>query len=155
MWALAGFLATLGVVGGVATTLAQPQPLRPVERLSLKAAVAKKTKLDEDDVAKVLEALGPIIRDKLANGETIDLPNFGTVRVVRIPEHKDMVKGRPATIAAINNVELVPSDDLVAASNSPNAVPAVTVPIFEFNPLPDQTKGQRIPGTRMPTIRQP
>jgi nucleoid DNA-binding protein len=151
-WACGALTATLGAVLIVA---APAHSQRPPALVPLPQVVARKTKLEEDDVAKVLDATGPAIRDKLSNGEVVELPGLGKFRVVRIPEHKNMIKGRPATIEASNYVEFVPTAQLVEASNSPNAVPALTVPQFEFNPLPDQTPGQRMGGTRMPNTRTP
>jgi nucleoid DNA-binding protein len=148
--ALGALVVALGLSFTV-TSLAQPP--RPPERLPLPAAVAKKSKLSEDDVKAMLEALGPIVREKLANGETVELPGLGTIRVVRIPEHKDMVQGRPATITAVNNVEFLPVPEVVQAANAPGAVPAVTVPVFEFDPLPGQTRSQRAPYVRTPGDR--
>ena len=149
--ALGALVVALGLSFTV-TSLAQPP--RPPERLPLTAAVAKKSKLPEDDVKAMLEALGPIVREKLANGETVELPGLGTIRVVRVPEHKDLVQGRPATISAVNNVEFVPVPEVVQAANAPGAVPAVTVPAFEYDPLPGQTRSQRAPYVRMPNIRE-
>jgi nucleoid DNA-binding protein len=151
-WCALAATAALGVIVGMSVQAQtdKKQPSRPLHEM-----VAKKTKLSEDDVKKVLEALGPAIREKLANGETLDLPNLGTFRVVRIPEHKDLVKGRPATIEAVNNVEFVPVGDLFDAANAASAVPAVTVPAFEYNPLPGQTRSERAPlRTREPTVRE-
>jgi nucleoid DNA-binding protein len=148
--ALGALVVALGLSFTV-TSLAQPP--RPPERLPLTAAVAKKSKLPEDDVKAMLEALGPIVREKLANGETVELPGLGTIRVVRVPEHKDLVQGRPATISAVNNVEFVPVPEVVQAANAPGAVPAVTVPAFEYDPLPGQTRSQRAPYVRMPNDR--
>src|SRR5262249_29186002 len=102
---LGALVATLGVVFGVA---GPAQSQRPPEKLPLRAAVAKKSKVSEDDVKAVLEALGPIIREKLADGEAIELPGLGTFRVVRVPQPKDLVQGRPATIAAVHNARARP-----------------------------------------------
>ena len=148
--ALGALVVALGLSFTV-TSLAQPP--RPPERLPLTAAVAKKSKLPEDDVKAMREALGPIVREKLAIGETVELPGLGTIRVVRVPEHKDLVQGRPATISAVNNVEFVPVPEVVQAANAPGAVPAVTVPAFEYDPLPGQTRSQRAPYVRMPNDR--
>jgi nucleoid DNA-binding protein len=123
------------------------------EKESLKSKVAASSKLAEEDVAKVLDALGPAIRDKLAAGEVIELPGLGVFRVVRVPDHKDMVNGRPATIAGVNSVEFLPTGGLVDAANNANAVPAETVPAFQYNPLPGQAPGMRVPEDRMPNIR--
>jgi nucleoid DNA-binding protein len=117
--------------------------------------IAIATKLSEADVAKMMTALGPAIRDLLAEGNTVEIPNLGLFRVVRIPEHRDMVNGRPATIAGSNYVEFVPSGGLVGAANRGGAKPAETVPPFEYNPLPDQTKGLKTGGTRAPNSRTP
>jgi len=148
--ALGALVVALGLSFAVTSSA---QPPRPAERLPLTAAVAKKSKLPEDDVKAMLEALGPIVREKLANGETVELPGLGTIRVVRVPEHKDLVQGRPATISAVNNVEFVPVPEVVQAANAPGAVPAVTVPAFEYDPLPGQTRSQRAPYVRMPNDR--
>jgi nucleoid DNA-binding protein len=150
-WMFGAVAATLGAFLIVAPAQSQKPPVK----VPLAQAIAKKTKVDEADVIKVLEALGPAIREKLSSGDTIELPGLGTMRVVRIPEHKDMVKGRPTTIEAVNSVEFVPVGELVDASNSPTAVPAVTVPQFEYNPLPGQTPGQKSPGVRAPNVRTP
>ena len=147
-WALT---ATLGAVLVAAPARSEkPPPMSSVTR-----AVAQRSKVKEEDVAKVLEALAPVLREKLSNGETVEIPGLGTLRVVGVPAHKDMVKGRPVTIEAVNSVEFLPVGELVQAANSANAVPAVNVPQFEFNPLPDQTKAQRAPYVRMPNVRVP
>jgi nucleoid DNA-binding protein len=147
-WAL---IATLGAI--LVASPAQSQ--RPPGQATVARAVSNKTKIAEKDVAKVLEALAPVIREKLSNGETVEVPGLGTFRVVGIPAHKDLVKGRPATIEATNSVEFVPFVELVRAANSADAVPAVTVPEFEFDPLPNQTKGLRTPNIRAPNVRTP
>ena len=61
--------------------------------------------------------------------------------------------GRPALIEATNYVEFLPSGGLLDAANAATAVPADTVLPFQFNPLPDQTKGLHVPDERMPNIR--
>ena len=149
-WALGALAATLAAVFCVAAPAQAPQQPRKV---SLRQMVSAKSRIPEPDVVKVLEALGPAIRQKLSDGEVIELPGLGTFRVVRIPEHKDLIQGRPGMIAATNNVEFLPVEEIVQASNSPNAVPAVTVPAFQFNPLPDQTPGLKMPSSRQPIDR--
>jgi nucleoid DNA-binding protein len=122
---------------------------------SLQGRIAAATKLPEADVAKMIDALGPSIRDLLGQGQTVNLPNLGSFRVVRIPEHKDMVNGRPATIAGSNYVEFNATGDFTSAANQPGVKPAETVPPFEYHPLPDQTKGLKAPYTRTPSTRTP
>ena len=65
------------------------------------------------------------------------------------------MNGRPAVVAATNYVDFVPSGGLVDAANAPGAVPQETVPPFEFNPLPGQTKSLHVPDDRMPNVRAP
>ena len=123
---------------------------------SLRGRIAAATKLPEADVAKVLERLlGPAIRDLLGQGQTVEIANLGAFRVVRIPEHRDLVNGRPATIAANNYVEFLPTGTLAAAADQPGVRPAETVPPFEYNPLPDQTRGLKTGPTRQPNSRTP
>ena len=83
----------------------------------------------------------------------MELKGLGTLRVVRVPEHRDLVDGRPATIPASNYVDFLPAGGLVEAANAPGAVPQDTVPPFQYVPLPDQTKGLRTPEERMPNVR--
>jgi hypothetical protein len=63
------------------------------------------------------------------------------LRVVRIAEHKDLVKGVPAVIPATNYVEFVPAADLVTAANAKGAVPAKTVEAYEFRVNPNHDPG--------------
>jgi nucleoid DNA-binding protein len=122
---------------------------------TLKGRIAVSTKLPEADVAKVLDAVGPAIRDLLGRGQTVEVMNLGTFRVVRVPEHRDLVDGRPATIAGTNSVEFLPTGAFAAAANQPGVKPAETVPPFEYNPLPDQTRGLKTGSTRAPNARTP
>jgi len=151
-WALAALAASLGVVVFASSAFSDNKAKK---ELTLKGAVAASSKVSEENVAKVLEALGPAIRDRLAAGETVELPGLGTFRVVRVPEHRDLINGRPATVSAVNSVEFLPAGGLDAAANAPGAAPAVTVPEFRYNPLPDQTPGLRVPEDRMPNVRTP
>lgn len=154
-----GVAALIGALGlllaGSGSVHSQRLGQTTVRPATLKGKIVAATKLSEEDVGKVLDALGPAVRDLLGAGQQVDLPNMGTFRVVRIPEHRDMVNGRPATIAAANYVEFVSSARFAESANLPGVKPAETVPPFEYNPLPDQIKGlktgsSRIPGTRNP-----
>ena len=127
---------------------------KPKEKpTTLKGRIAAEAKLSEDDVAKMLTAVGPVVRDALARGEKVELPGLGVLRVVRVAPHRDLVDGRPALIEASNYVEFVPAGNLVDAANAPGAVPQDTVLPFQYNPLPDQTKGLVMPDDRMPNVR--
>src|SRR5438045_823177 len=132
---LAGGVATLAVgltLGFVSEARSQRAVVVPIA--PLKAQLAKASQLAEDDVDKMLTRLGPVIAAKLARGETVDIAGLGTWRVVRVPEHKDMINGRPGTIPARNYVEFLPVGEVAAAANAVGAVPAEVVPPFEYNP---------------------
>jgi nucleoid DNA-binding protein len=155
-------VATLATVTGPALGQpAQPQPERITQfgqgrsdaRGSLKARIAASTKLSEADVAKVLDAMGPAVKDLLGQGQIVDIPNLGTFRVVRVPEHRDMVNGRPTTIAGSNFVEFLANGKFADAANQPGVKPADTVPPFEYTVLPDQIKSLKAPYTREPNTR--
>ncbi len=151
-WILAIVGATLLLVQAEpAQSQRPPLPKEP----TLAGDIAARSGVKEEDVAKVLQALGPVVSDRIAAGQTIDLPNFGQVRVVRIPQHNDLVDGRPATIAATNTVDFLPAANLIAGANASGAVPSVTVTPFQYNPLPDRVPSTRIPGTRQPSTRIP
>ena len=120
---------------------------------TLKGRIAAETKLAEADVAKMLDALGPMVADQLASGERVELPGLGVLRVVHVPQHRDLIGGRPAFVAGNNYVDFVPDAGLVQAANAPGAVPQATVPPFEYTILPGQTPSQHVPDERMPNVR--
>jgi nucleoid DNA-binding protein len=126
---------------------------RPIVLDPLPRDIAKRTEVDEADVAKVLNALGPALARQIAAGREVSVPGLGSFRVVRIPENKSLVGGRPTTIPPRNYVEFLPDDGVVQASNSPDARPSVTVPPFEYIPLPGQTPSQKVPSGRTPSTR--
>jgi nucleoid DNA-binding protein len=152
-WALTALLATLGVTLGLAAPVRSQRPQQP-EPLTLAGRVAAATKMEEKDVEKMLKALGGAVRSQLTGGQSVELPGLGTLRVVRIAAHRDLVDGRPAVIPESNYVEFLPFGDLVGAANAPGAVPASNVLPFEYNPLPGQVKGLRNPGVRQPNVRE-
>jgi nucleoid DNA-binding protein len=162
-------LGALGVlVGAVVLVLSADSPVHsqrapvivneggakpPIAKDSITAEIAAKVKVPEEIVVKVLDALGPAVRDHLARGEEVPLPGLGTFRVVKIGEHKDLVDGRPATIPARNTVEFLPGGGMAAAANAPGAKPADVVLPFEYNTLPDQVKSQHVGSQRTPNTR--
>jgi nucleoid DNA-binding protein len=151
-WFAGGVFLLAAALTVTMTCQAQP-PKRPTFGASLSGQIAAATKLEETDVAKVLKELGPAISARIANGEQVQMPGLGRFRVVRIPEHRDLVDGRPAVIPASNYVEFLPEQGIVNASNAQGAVPAVTVPPFEYHPLKDQTPSQRVPESKVPSTR--
>jgi nucleoid DNA-binding protein len=150
-WALGGLIATLALAAGWTGTARSQLPPPPPGALD--EEIARQTKVDREDVRKVLQDLGPKLSRQLSAGRTVVLPGLGTFRAVRIPEHRDLVDGRPATIPEQNYVEFLPDAAVVRAAASPQAQPAVTVPPFEYNTLRDQTPGQKVPSGRTPSTR--
>src|SRR5262245_3762634 len=78
-----------------APALSQPQPQRPPQvvppsrpqpvKLSLAGQIAAATKVDEKDVDKVIQALGPAVATQLTRGQQVNLPGLGTLRIVQVP----------------------------------------------------------------------
>jgi nucleoid DNA-binding protein len=151
------WLALVGLVGGMALLLGVAKPALsqkpPEARQTLKDRLVSATKLPETDVQKMLTALGPAMRDHLRSGGQLELPGLGTFRIVSVPAHRDLVAGRPATVGASNNVEFLPSADLKSAANAAGAVPAETVPPFEYIVDPYHVPSQRIGTTRQTGTR--
>jgi len=114
----------------------------------LKDRVAKAAKLKPEDVEKMLKELGPAIRAELTAGKQVELPGVGVFRVVRIAEHKDLVGGRVTRVPATNVVEFVSGAELTNAANAPGAIPARTVPAFEYIPRPGETPGLKTEGLK-------
>lgn len=157
-----GLGALIGVLGLalVWTASAHSQRTKPAEEAGLAKGIAKRAGLKEADVNKVLQAMGPAVRDELTRGRTVTIQGLGTFRVVRIAEHKDMILGgrsggTPVVVPGVNSVEFLAAGEVVSAANAPGAVPAEVVPPFEYVPLPGQTPGQKMGRTRVPSSRQP
>jgi len=154
-WAVVGLLAAAaGLLAFASPALSEKLTAKEKQKAAtITGRISLKTKVSEEDVVKVIEALGPAVREHLAKGEVIDLPGLGAFRVVRIPDHRDLIGGRPVVVPGVNSVEFVPDGVLVDAANAAAAVPQETVPPFVYNPLPDQTKSLRAPDERMPNVR--
>ena len=150
-WGLGALVGTLGLVVAAGAQQVQPPRKQPA---TFEGRMLASSRLPEADLKKFLTALGPAISASIASGQSVTIPNLGTFRVVNIPAHRDMVNGRPAVIDGSNYVEFVPAGNLVGAANAGGAVPAVSVPPFQYIPLPGQTPSQRVPGTRAPNVRQ-
>lgn len=141
------------------TSPIQSQKVQPKEE-TLALKIAKATKMSEQDANRFLQALGPALRSELAAGKTVDLPGLGTFRVVRVPDHKDMIVGgreggTPIIVPGKNTVEFLPAGAVTTSANAATAKPAEVVPPFQYIPLPGQTPGQKMGRTRVPTIRTP
>lgn len=151
--ALAALAAALGMFVPMEAPGQQTQKPRRNETMGQR--LARESKLTEEQVGRLLNVLGPAVRDELKKGNTVSLPGLGTFRVVRVAGHRDIEAGtgRVLHIPARNTVEFLATEGLGEAANSATAVPAEEVPAFEFNPLPNQTKGQRVPSTRTEGIR--
>jgi nucleoid DNA-binding protein len=148
-WLVGTLVVALGLSVVVTGTAQQPRPAR--DPRSLSARIAAKSGVAEEDVDKVLRELGPEVQRDLASGRSVDLQRLGRLRVVQIPEHRNLVDGRPATIPSRNEVEFLPSQDLVAAANAPGAVPAAVVQPFEYHPFTDRVPSNKVPDFRVPS----
>jgi nucleoid DNA-binding protein len=127
-----------------------PPPKPPGD---FKSEVVKASKQKQAVVDSIFKALGPAFSAQLSAGRQVDLPGVGTFRVVRVDAHRDMVGGRPVTIAARSYVEFVPTGDVTTAANSPGAVPARTVEGYEFRVNPNAAPGIKIESSRTPGVR--
>jgi nucleoid DNA-binding protein len=146
--ALVALIGTFAV-GLLWTTPAHSQP-RPVLG-PLPAEFARQSRLQPEDATRALNAFGPVVSQQLAASREVSIPNMGVFRVVNIPQHVNLVDGRPTTIPARNIVEFLPDAALTRAANSPQARPAVVVPPFQYIPLPGQTPSTRLPDQRIPS----
>lgn len=135
--------ALLGVSALFLGTTTRVHSQRPPARESFAERLARLSQVDERDAVKVYDALGAAIALELSEGKQIGLPGLGTFRIVRLPERKDLQNGRPVTLPAVNRIEFVASIDLADVANAPGAIPAETVPQFEYIPVPGQTPSQR------------
>src|SRR5947209_1773349 len=97
--ALASLIGAVGLILSL-NTPAHSQPLP--RRLSLEERISARTRVPVADVVRVLNAYGPELAADLAAGLSEQRPGLGQFRVVRIPENKDLVGGRPTTVPATN-----------------------------------------------------
>jgi nucleoid DNA-binding protein len=150
-WAGLGVLvgALALVVGLAGPALSQ----KPPAKMTLEGKVMEYSKLKDKDTKKFLEAVGPAVRDLLADGQQVSIPGLGTFRIVNVPAHRDMIAGRPATVPGANHVEFLPASDLASVANSPSATPAETVTPFRYVPISGRDPGMKVPNTRMPNVR--
>ena len=148
--ALAALVGTLAVV---CLWTAPARSQRPAPLGTMPAELVKQSRVNQADVVRVLNVIGPVISQQLAAGRNASVPGLGVFRVVNIPEHSNLVGGRPTTIPSRNIVEFLPDGALDRAANSPNARPATSVPPFQYIPLPNQTPAQRVPPGRTPSTR--
>jgi nucleoid DNA-binding protein len=129
-------------------------PLTKPPEETLNQRLARVANLTEEDIAKVMAELGPAIQYEITHGRQVSFAGLGTIRVVRVPEHRNInSNGQPVTIPAVNTVEFLANEQLKAAANQSGAVPAETVPEYRFNPLPQQAPSQRVPNIRNPGTR--
>jgi nucleoid DNA-binding protein len=154
-WGALGVLTATLAVALIVANPAQSQRIiiKDGAKDSLRGRLARAGDIPEEKVDKLLKELGPAISDQLSRGQKVELPGLGAFRVVRVPEHRDLVNGRPTMIAATNYVEFVPVQGVVDSANAASAVPADTVPIWEFNPNSRQVPSQSVPNTRVPSTR--
>jgi nucleoid DNA-binding protein len=126
---------------------------KPPDKTTLEGRIMQYSKLKEKETNKFMQALGPAIRDLITAGHQVQVPGLGTFRVVNVAAHRDMVGGRPATIAAVNRVEFIPSGEVAAAANNADVTPAESVPAFQYTPIPGRDPGMKVGNTRAPNVR--
>jgi len=146
------FLCAVGMVYSQRTTSA------PLEAdLALAKAVAARAKVPVKTVQEVLEALGPEILLQIKDGDVVNLPKLGKIRLVRVGEHKDMERGtgRVITIAARNYVTLDANEEVDKAANAEGVRPNEVVTQFQYNVLPGQTPSQKAGSLKVRSIRTP
>jgi nucleoid DNA-binding protein len=150
-WILSGLFATLGMALVLATPV---QSQRPLAKETLGQRLARLSESTEQQADRFLAVLGPALQEELKSGNEVKLQGLGTLRIVRIPEHKDMATGgRPIIVPATNTVEFLAEEAIAEAANASAAVPAAVVPQYEQPVLPGQTPGQKVGRTRVPSTR--
>jgi nucleoid DNA-binding protein len=153
---LLGALALILVGAGPALSQRAPtqqQQQRPPADEDLPARLMRTTKLAEADIVKVLNALGPAIRDELNKGKTVSLPGLGSFRVVQVGGHRDLVNGKPVAVPATNTIEFLATGEATSAANAPLAQPNEVVPAFRYVTIPGQTPGLKTAGQKTPSTR--
>jgi nucleoid DNA-binding protein len=155
-----GFLLA-GVLGAAFLTIGPAITAEPVVKPgatpkraeTFAGKIAKASGVSEEDVNKVLRALPGVVKDEIRQGKNVSISGLGSFRIVKLPEYRDLKDGKPVIIPPHNSVEFQPAGDLADAASAEGAVPAATIPAFEYNALPGQTPGVRSDGMRMPNIR--
>jgi nucleoid DNA-binding protein len=126
---------------------------RPAADASLTQRIAKASKVSEEDVVRVLRALGPALKEDLKRGRSPEVPGLGTFRIVRVEGHRDLAEGVPVKVSTKNTVEFLPTSEIQDAANASGVEPAVTIRPFEYVPLPNQTPSQKTEYIRTPRRR--
>lgn len=128
------------LIGTLALT-ANAQVINQKDKVApdLKTGIATRTKFKTATVEKMLEQMGPAIKEQLRAGRVVAIDGVGTFQVVRIQAYKDINRnGEPVLVPARNYVEFLPDDGLNEAANAEGAVPARTVEGYKFVVNPNQ-----------------
>lgn len=150
-WALAVLVGSLALaVVASAQVAATKKPPR-----SFNADLAAEAKVKEEVIERVIKAIGPVVRAQLRAGRQVDIPGVGSLQIIQIGEHRELVDGRPGTIAARNIVEFVGTPETEAAANAPGVVPARVIEGYEFRINPRSNPGIRTDTVRTPDMRVP
>lgn len=149
-WTLAVLVGSLALVMAVQAQVESKKPPR-----SFHAELAAEAKVKEEVVERVIKAIGPVVRAQLRAGREVTISGVGSLRIVQIGEHRDLVDGRPATIAARNIVEFVGTPETEVAANAPGVVPSRVIEGYEFRINPRSNPGIRTDSIRTPDMRVP
>jgi nucleoid DNA-binding protein len=144
---LGGLVALLGVILTADAQIVN-SPNKKTLPANLKTGLTNATKEKQETIEKLLKTLGPAISEQIRAGREVDIPSLGKFSIVRVPEYKDLVDGRPTTIGAKNYVVFVATEALNKEANAAGTVPIRTIPTYEFKVSPRGEDGQRTPGTR-------
>jgi nucleoid DNA-binding protein len=153
--ATAGVVLLLGTTGILYSQ--RPAPAPPGQTPPLLKALAAKTKVPLQTVQTVVDALGPEIRTLIQRGEVVTMPKLGTIRLVRVADHKDIERGtgRVLTVPARNYVTLDTDSEVDAAANALGVQPNEVVPQFQYNIMPGQTPSQKTGSLKVRSQRSP
>src|SRR5260370_27810490 len=99
-------LILAGILGAACLTIGPAVPAEPTVKtvptpkerqreVTFAGRVAKASSFSEDDINKVLKALGPVMREELSKGQSVTIEGLGTFRIVKLPEYRDLKDGRP------------------------------------------------------------
>jgi hypothetical protein len=144
-WALAALVCILIGVGAQVT--------RPKVPGTFQEGIVGETGQKAEVVEKMLKSFGPAVTQQLLAGRVVELPGVATIRVVRVKEYTDLVRGIVTRIPARNYIEIVAAPELDKVANLPGTVPARVVEPYEFRVMPGVTPSLKADDIKVPRTR--